>query len=145
MVAEDMLMVVEDDPNDRHVKTQHALVVDGRETKTLDTGLCLVNTALLSHEGLYASAAKPTKKNGSLTTKTKKALVAALGEKTDATLLTLLAEFRILVALDTLLRHNDAEMQDLCRAVRKWARGQKQGTAIPSNLKRKLTTLLSSH
>lgn len=143
MVAEDMLML--EDENDRHAKTQNAVVVDGRETKSLDSVLCLVNTALLSHDGLYASSTKPTKKNGSLTTKTKKALVAALGEKTDGKLLTLLGEFRILVALDTLLHQNDDEMQDLCRAVRKWARGQKQGTTVPANLKRKLTTLLSSH
>lgn len=143
MVAEDMLML--EDENDRHVKTQNAVVVDGRETKSLDSVLCLVNTALLSHDGLYASSTKPTKKNGSLTKKTKKALVAALGEKNDGKLLTLLGEFRILVALDTLLHHNDDEMQGLCQAVRKWARGQKQGTTVPANLKRKLTTLLSSH
>ena len=139
MVSEGMLL----DDGGRHVSTSHAIVVDGRETKSLDTVLCLVNSALLSHEGLYAgscSTKKPTKKNGSLTIKTRKALLQALDESSTLPLLNILSDFHILVALDVLLLPE--ETQDLCRVVQKWARGQKQGTQLPSTLKRKLTLLL---
>lgn len=146
MVSEGMLLV-DEKKTDRHVSTKHAILVDGSETSTLDSVMCLVNTALLSHAGSYAGASgtkKPTKKNGTLTTKTKKALLAAMNSEnsTDGPLLQLLCDFSVLVALDSHVTMQDEDLQDLCRVVQKFARGQKQGATVPTKLKRKLMTLV---
>jgi hypothetical protein len=144
MASEGMLLN-EKKPS-RHVSTKHAILVDGQETSTLDSVLCLVNTALLSHEGLYAgNEKKPTKKNGTLNSKAKKALLAAMEEcssTSDAPLLQLLCDFQVLVALDSHATMKDADIQEICRVVQKFARGQKQGATLSSKLKRKLQTLL---
>lgn len=136
MVSEGMLL----HETGRIVSTQCAVVVDGRETNTIDTVLCLVNTALLSHEGTYAGAfsKKSTKKNGSLTATTKKAILQAIDN--DSALLGLLSDFNVLLGLDPLLLSE--EMLDLCSVLQKWTRGQKQGTQVSADLKRKLKSVL---
>ncbi|VEU35913.1 unnamed protein product [Pseudo-nitzschia multistriata] len=141
------------------VPVRHAVLVDGRETKLLDSVLCLVNTALLSHVGSYSghvtgSSVSVKKINGSLTNKTKKLLLKAL-ESSDANdFLQEICDFNILMALDQLLSQSqvkssnnddhEADMEILCGLVRKWARGQKKGTAIDPKFKRKLQTYLST-
>mmetsp|Transcript_24212 Transcript_24212/g.67066 ORF Transcript_24212/g.67066 Transcript_24212/m.67066 type:complete len:555 (-) Transcript_24212:92-1756(-) len=137
------------------VPTRHAVLVDGRETKLLDSVLCLVNTAVLSHVGSYSGDATSSsiavkKINGSLTNKTKKILLKAL-ESSDANdFLKEICDFNVLLALDQLLAHaskggeHEADMDKLCGLVRKWARGQKKGTAIDSKFKRKIQTYLST-
>jgi hypothetical protein len=145
MASEGMLLLNEKKAPSRHVPTKHAILVDGQETNTLDSVLCLVNTALLSHEGPYAgNEKKPTKKNGTLNAKTKKALLAAMTNSNDddGPLLQLLCDFQVLVALDSHATMKDADMQEMCRVVRKFARGQKQGATLSSKLKRKLQTML---
>jgi hypothetical protein len=142
MVAEDMWDGKE--PG-RFVTTQHEIIVDGKETTQLDSVLCLVNTAMMRHEGSFAGRTVNTvKKNGSLTGKTKKTLLAALDkdESDHCSLLDALRDFNILMALDELLPSEDIE--ELCRLVRKWVRGQKRGTEVGSKLKLVLQSVLNS-
>lgn len=141
MVHEGMI-VVDSSTNQREVPTKHAIFINGKETKTLDSVLCLVNTAMLSHEGVYAgsSATSSVKKNGSLTNKTKKTLLGLLDD--DRLLLQELCDFNTLLALDQLLPTEDSE--SLCESVKKWARGQKQGTQIDPRVKLQLRSVLET-
>lgn len=135
MVAEGMI----DGGGGKQITTQHPVLVDSQETNKLDTVLCLVNTAMLSQQGLYAgSTTNSVKKNGALTTKTKKALLAAMDSNSD--LLNLLSDFNVLLSLESQISSTDLE--DLCRVVKKWARGQKKGTEVASRLKQTLKGLL---
>jgi len=158
MTAEGLLL---DSSSSILVTTRHEVIVDGRETKELDPLLCLVNTALLSHEGMYVLSTKSTikKKTGTLTLKTRKALLKALEEeeesppkksknksaatKDTSSLLSLLCDFSTLLVLDKLMG-DDTKTEELCQCVSKWARGQKKGTQIPATLQRTLQSLLSS-
>jgi hypothetical protein len=118
--------------------------VDGRETTKLESVLCLINTAMLSNVGNYAgkaSASSVKKSNGGLTTKAKKVLLSAL-ENDDKTLMEELCDFTVLMALDQSL--SESEMERLCECVKKWARGQKEGTVVDSKLKLKLKSTLAT-
>lgn len=137
------------------VPMRHAILVDGKETKVLDSVLCLVNTAVLSHVGSYsgdatsASKAAIKKSNGSLTNKTKKLLLQSLDSSNANDFLKEICDFNVLVALDELLAQSkdedhDRDMEILCGLVRKWARGQKKGTVIDPKFRRKLQTYLST-
>eukprot|EP00536_Pseudo-nitzschia_multiseries_P007330 jgi/Psemu1/195418/e_gw1.172.45.1 len=165
MVHEDLFEKVTDidaasaKANPPVVPMRHAVLVDGKETKLLDSVLCLVNTAVLSHVGSYSghatSSSTAVKKiNGSLTNKTKKLLLKSL-ESSDANdFLQEVCDFSVLLALDQLLsqarsktskdNEHEADMEKLCGLVRKWARGQKKGTTIDPKFKRKLQTYLST-
>jgi hypothetical protein len=140
MVHEGMLQDVTE--NNREVTTKHAILINAKESKTLDSVLCLVNTAMLSHEGSYAggSATSSIKKNGSLTNEAKKRLLECLTD--DPKLLQMLCDFNTLVALDQSLSPEDSAT--LCGAVKKWARGQKQGTQLDSNTKLRLRSILET-
>jgi NPL4 family len=130
--------------NPRTVTTKHAVLVDGREMTQLESVLCLINTAMLSHEGSFAgnTATSPVKKsNGSLTNKAKKTLLAALNSD-DRAMFEELCDFNVLMALDQSLSPSD--MDKLCALVKKWARGQKQGTTLDSKLKIQLKSILAS-
>jgi hypothetical protein len=144
------------------VPMRHEILIDGKETKQLDSVLCLVNTAMLSHVGHYSGGSGSKggnsikKSNGSLTNKTKKSLLKALeAGDGDGEFLELLSDFNVLVGLDQLLlsgshntgsgsNDNDNDIKMVCGLVRKWSRGQKQTTKIDSKLKRKLMTYLGS-
>lgn len=128
---------------ERMVTMQHEILVDGKETTTLDSVLCLVNTAMLSHEGAYASSHN-LKKNGSLTKKTKKSLLKAMDkDQTDhCSLLNALSDFNVLLALDQLLPPGDSEA--LCGLARKWVRGQRRGTEVGSKLLLLLKSVLTT-
>lgn len=137
MVAEGLL----DKPKDtRMVTVEHSVLVDGKEVQEFDSVLCLVNTAMLSHEGSFSSSTNPVKKNGSLTNKTRKALLQAIEADNDKALLEKLCDFNLLLALDELLLESDSK--SLCAVVKKWARGQKLGTAVDDKLKIKLKAIL---
>lgn len=165
MVAEDMFVL--DDTTDtdstptsfkkkndcgvvrgRYVTTRHPVIVDGKETQQLDSVLCLVNTALLSHTGMYAGGGgtqgSTKKKNGALTSKTRKAIVKALKDdgSDDGTgrLLAILCDFSVLLALDELLTPQESER--LFQVVQKWARGQKKTAKVDDKLKQRLNQLL---
>lgn len=127
------------------------IIVDGKETTQLDSVLCLINTALLSHEGMYVSHGDKKStvkgKTGTLTLKTKKALLKAIEEvksnSDDSSLFSLLCDFPTLVALDALLA-DDEQTQEICRLVSKWTRGQKRGAQISLKLKKTLKSILIS-
>ena len=126
----------------RFVSTRHAVLVDGKETKELDSVLCLVNTAMLSHVGSYAGpTANSVKKSGGVTNKAKKAILAALDANDDGGLLATLCDLNLLLTLDETLPK--ADMEKLCGLVRKWARGQKRGTELDSKLKLLLRSILA--
>jgi hypothetical protein len=137
-------------PNDRYIPMKRPALVDGKETTLLDSVLCLVNTAMLSHEGTFAgSSAVSTikKKNGTLTNKAKKALRDAItmgnnDNGDDARLLQELCNLNTLLALDQTLNKDDST--ELCQLVRKWARGQKKGTRLSPTLKLHLQSILES-
>lgn len=132
----------------RFGSTKHPIIVDGKETQTLDSVLCLVNTAMLSHQGSFAGAkatsAAVKKSNGRLTTKTRKALLKALDGKDYASLFGILSNFQVLLAIDeSLLQANNVKASEqLVTIVRKWARGQKQGTVLDAKLEKTLRALL---
>jgi hypothetical protein len=142
MVHEGML-VTKKGESKRNASTKHAVLVDGKETKKLDSVLCLINTAMLSHVGAYAgkTPTSSVKKNGALTNKAKKALAGALADD-DHKLLEQLCDFNALLALDQLLPKEASE--ELCQLVRKWSRGQKQGTQVGSKLKMHLKSVLET-
>jgi hypothetical protein len=155
MVAEDLFVPTwtaqsggDNDSNGRYVTTRHPVLVDGKETNQLDSVLCLVNTALLSHEGWYAGSDNSIKRRtGALTNKTRKALLKLLvpaddvpGQPDDPKLMALLCDFGVLLALDELLTSSESEL--LCRSVQKWARGQKTTATISESLKQRLVQVL---
>jgi ribosome-binding protein aMBF1 (putative translation factor) len=144
MVAEDMILANEKKQKDgRYCSTKHAILVDGKETQQLDSVLCLVNTAMLSHEGSFAGnlGGSSVKKNGSLTNKARKAILKAMDDDSqDALVLEILCDFSILLALDDVLDVKDSEK--LCKTVQKWARGQKKGTNLDDGLKLRLKSIL---
>ena len=138
MIAEDLW---DDDKKGRFVSTKHNVIVDGKETKELDSVLCLVNTAVLSHSGSFAGPnTNSVNKSGGITKKVKKNLLAALEANDDNKLLSILCDFNLLLSLEKSL--NDADMKEICDLVRKWARGQKRGTALNDKLKMLLRTIL---
>jgi hypothetical protein len=123
--------------------------VDSKETHELDALLCLVNTAMLSHVGLFSGlegVAHPVKKNKSLTQKAKKRILMAAAAATSENdsqqlLMKELCDFNVLLALDNLLQAD--QTNELCRIVQKWSRGQRRGTMIPPELCRVLQSVLS--
>ena len=127
----------------RFVMTKHAVLVDGKELKELDTVLCLVNTAMLSHAGSFAGpTSNSVKKSGGLTNKVKKVIVSSLDSDDDGKLLEALCDFNLLLALDKTLSSED--MEQLCGLVKKYARGQKRGTHLDERLKLLLRSMLDS-
>ena len=159
MVAEDLLVVGGADDKKRggagrYCTTRNPVLVDGRETRELDSVLCLVNTALLSHEGLYAGASSSSstkKKTGTLTSKARKAILKGLNNvnnnnesssssSSQEQLLETLCDFQILLALDDLL--NASESEQLCQIIRKFARGQKRTTTVDEPLRQRIRRLL---
>ena len=140
MVSEDMIPG-DSKENGRFTTTRHGIVVDGKETTQLDSVLCLVNTAMLSHEGWFAGKAATQKKTGGLTKKARKAISKALGSTSEV--LEELSNFQTLVALYN-EGLSDKECERLCGLVRKRAIGQKKGTALDEDLKQKLKTLIDA-
>ena len=135
----------------RFLSLKDPVVVSGEETTRLDSVLLLVNTAMLSHVGLYSGGedAPPggnVKRNsGALLSKTRKRLLAALqseGSSSSQSSLKELCDFDVLMALDNMVGKED--MEKLCELVKKYARGQKRGTALSSHLKLTLQSVLGS-
>jgi len=151
MVAEGVLPFASSEANkklgERIVMTSDPIVIDGKETQELDSVLCLVNTAMLSHAGRYAGKGKNNslKRGGKgLTAKSKKnilkkiELTGAGGD--DGSLLEELCDFNLLIALDRLLGKSD--INELCKLVTRYTKGQKKGTAVPKQLKLVLKSIL---
>lgn len=147
MAAEDALsppIVDETSQSTRFVDLKDPVVISGEETRRLDSVLLLVNTAMLSHVGLYSGGKDaPTGGNvkrasGALLVKTRKRILAALEQGDGA--LRELCDFDVLLALDSLIGREESEK--ICLIVRKYARGQKKGTVLDGHLKLTLQSVL---
>jgi len=149
MVAENVLsppIVDEKLQSTRFMTLKDPVVVSGEETKRLDSVLLLVNTAMLSHVGLYSGGTNAPiggnvkKTSGALLGKTRKRILAALEKKDGSEVLSELCDFDVLLAIDALIGKEESEK--LCLLVRKYARGQKKGTVINEQLKLTLRSVL---
>eukprot|EP00571_Detonula_confervacea_P001799 CAMPEP_0172315912 /NCGR_PEP_ID=MMETSP1058-20130122/26658_1 /TAXON_ID=83371 /ORGANISM="Detonula confervacea, Strain CCMP 353" /LENGTH=545 /DNA_ID=CAMNT_0013030109 /DNA_START=62 /DNA_END=1696 /DNA_ORIENTATION=- len=147
MTAENVLsppVVDEALQSTRFIKLKDPVVVSGEEIKLLDSVLLIVNTAMLSHVGLYSGGVNAPiggnvkKGSGALLVKTRKRILAALEQGNGA--LNELCDFDTLLALDSLIGREDSEK--LCLLVRKYARGQKKGTMLDAHLKLSLQSVL---
>jgi hypothetical protein len=148
MVAEGILtapVVDETMESTRFLTLKDPVVISGEETKRLDSVLLLVNTAMLSHVGLYSGGEESppggnVKKNsGALLSKKRKRILASLENNDSSQTLKELCDFDVLMALDLMIGRED--MRELCDLVKKYARGQKRGTLLSDALK---LTLMSS-
>jgi len=140
MVAEGKLTVP--DKISRILEAKEAIVIDTKETTSLDSVLCLVNTAMLSHEGSFSgnSGKKSyTKKSGALTANTRKALLTKF-DGNDEDLISLLCNFEVLMALDRLIAQD--KMSELCMLVKKYSRGQRKAAQLSNNLRLVLKNVL---
>jgi hypothetical protein len=127
----------------RFFKTADPVIIDTKETHTVDSVLCLINTALLSHQGKFVKdGSLPVKKGGGgLTPKTKQSLTSILQEdNNDESLLSKLCDFNILIALSKLIEEKD--MDDICKLVTKFSNGQRKGTSVNQHLKHVLISVL---
>ncbi|KAL9179419.1 hypothetical protein ACHAXT_008709 [Thalassiosira profunda] len=147
MVAEGVVAppaVDESRQSTRFLDLKDPVVVSGEETKRLDSVLLLVNTAMLSHVGLYSGGAgapaggNVKRGSGALLVKTRKRILASMNDGSGV--LKELCDFDVLLALDSLLAREDSEK--LCLLVRKYARGQKKGTALDAHLNLALQSVL---
>ena len=146
MVAEGVLALPKNskEPFKRFVKTQESINIDNKETKELDSVLCLVNTAMLSHEGRFSGevGVNSVKKAGGLTAKKKKAILARIEEGNDSGLMGELTDFGVLMALDRSMPKKD--MDSLCAVVAKYSRGHKKGIEVENKLKLLLKNILTT-
>lgn len=140
----------------RFVKTSDPVLVDNKETQNLDSVLCLVNTAMVSHTGKFSGVEglNTVKKNGMLTPKYKRQLLMALNENFDNSLcdkdskssrndseaIRLLSSLNVLLVLDKVLTKN--EIGDLCKVLMKYAKGQRKGATLGNQLKMALKIFL---
>ena len=147
MVAEGVLsspIVDESLQSTRFIDLRDPVVVSAEETKRLDSVLLLVNTAMLSHVGLYSGGENAAvggsvkRSNGALLVKTKKRILSALDQGKGG--LEDLCDFDVLLALDAMISREDSEK--LCSLVKKFARGQKKGTVLGDHLKLTLQSVL---
>jgi hypothetical protein len=121
----------------RFVKTQESIRIDNKETKEFDSALCLVNTAMLSHEGRFSGKADSNSikkvRVGGLTAKKKESLLAQIEDENDSDLVDGLCDFNVMMALDRSLLRED--MSSLCKIVAKYSRGHKKGIEVENKLK----------
>ncbi len=132
MVAEGKLTIP--DESKRHLESKEPVVVDTKETSTLDSVLCLVNTAMLSHEGNFSggSTKSSIKKSGALTLKAKKTILSRIDGDSEK-LVASLCDFNTLMALARSI--GEDEMSELCNLVKKYARGQRKAATPSKQLK----------
>ena len=144
MVAEGVLSIPKNGEFKRFVQTLESISIDNKETKELDSVLCLVNTAMLSHEGRFSGKAgvNSIKKAGGLSAKKKKNILSKLDDGNDGDLVGELCDFNVLMALDRSIKEED--MQSLCKLVSKFAKGQRKGIEMGSHLKILLKNVLAS-
>ena len=129
-----------DQAKGRTVQSNQPVVVNGAETSDFDSVLCLVNTAMLSHDGSFACKQGTVKKNGSLTAKARKRLQSLLNTASDTEILVYLSDFGILLALSDLLSGGDFAV--LSELVKNFQKGRKKTSSIDPDLKKKLATSL---
>jgi hypothetical protein len=148
-------------PPPDQLTTKHPIWVDGGESTSLDTLLCLVNTAVVSHTGWYTKVKRSVKKkNGRLTKAARTKLLAALlqdqdddNNNDDAVALDLLCDFDLLVVLVRMLRQrpgqppptdDDDDGRELCQTVQQFAKGRKRTTKLNPALRQRIADLIQS-
>mmetsp|Transcript_17378 Transcript_17378/g.32959 ORF Transcript_17378/g.32959 Transcript_17378/m.32959 type:complete len:533 (-) Transcript_17378:48-1646(-) len=147
MVAEGVLTLAKESEEGRlkrYVKTQESVIVDNKETKELDSVLCLVNTALLSHQGRFSGSpgVVSVKKGGGLAAKKKKTLLGMIDAGDDSGLVEELCDFSALIALDKCMDNKDMEI--MCNLVNKYSKGQRKSLEIDKSLKLVIQSIVSS-
>ena len=140
MVAEQLLNGENMSEEERYFHCSDPVIVDGQETHEVDSVLCLVNTAMLSHQGKHSGKDSVLAKNGGLTGKAKKKILLALNHDGSEKLLKVLSDFHILCGLDKVLGNND--MDEVTRLVSKYAKGQKKGTSVNQSLRKTLQSVV---
>jgi len=136
MVAEDIFEEESTNDNTQFLKTSVPVIVDGKETNSVDCLLCLVNTGMLSHTGSFSSSSSSGKlsSSGGLTSKIKQKIQSHLKKKGNAketTIIQYLSDFKILFGLSNLL--NEADINELCDII------------LSSKRRRSATVELSKH
>jgi hypothetical protein len=142
-------------PPPDQLTTKHPIWVDGGESTSLDTLLCLVNTAVVSQTGWYTKVKRTVKKNnGRLTKATRTKLLAALlqdNSNDDAVALDLLCDFDLLVVLVRMLRQRPGQLlpedddgRELCQTVQQFAKGRKRTTKLNPALRQRIADLIQS-
>lgn len=147
MVAEGVLTLSEKEGGKemkRYVNTHESVIVDNKETKELDTVLCLVNTALLSHQGRFSgsSGVISVKKGGGLSVKKKKILLEKIDAGDDSGLVEELCDFSALMALDKCMDKKDMEI--ICNLVNKYSKGQRKSLEVDKSLKLVIQNIVAS-
>ena len=117
MVAEDIFDEEATNDSTQFLKASVPVIVDGKETNSVDCLLCLVNTGMLSHIGSFSSPSSSGKlsSSGGLTSKIKQKILSHLMKKGNAketTIIQYLSDFNILFGLSNLL--NEADINELC-------------------------------
>ena len=140
VVAEGKVNIPE--KSSRYLETTEPVVIHTKETTNLDSVLCLVNTAMLSHEGNFSggSTKSSIKKGGALTLKTRKNIIKKMDTSDTESLMASLCDFNILMALDRSL--GKKEMDELCNLVKKYSRGQRKAAKPSNELRLALKNLL---
>jgi len=128
--------------DERYFHSRDPVIVDGQETHEVDSVLCLVNTAMLSHKGNHSGKDNVLSKSGGLTGKAKKRILNALIDSDSEKVFKVLGDFHILCGLDKVLGKTD--MQEIIRLVKKYAKGQKKGTVLTQHLKNILQNVLNT-
>jgi hypothetical protein len=118
--------------------------VDNKETRELDSVLCLVNTALLSHQGRLSGSSNvvSVKKGGGLTAKMKKTILEKIDAGDDSGLISELCDFSALIAMDKCI--GEKEMENICNLVNKFSKGQRKSIEVDSALKLVIRSAVSS-
>ena len=160
MVAEDMFVLGENlgqgnDRSGRYITTRYPVIVDGKETNQLDSVLCLVNVALLSHTGMFTGSAttlsSKKQRDGKISNKTRKAILKAIdaadndaleNNGANSEIFGIINDFNILLAIDEILTEEDSKQ--LCTTLYKWARGQKKSVKLDSQLTKRLRRALDA-
>lgn len=139
MVAEGKVKLP--DKSERYLEPGEPVIVDSKESSQVDSVLCLVNTAMLSHEGRYSGGSPKSsiKKAGTLTTKSKKALLKHVDGDSEKFVKSL-CDFDILMALTKSLK--EEESAELCALVKKYARGQRKAAQPSKQLKLALANII---
>lgn len=139
MIAEGKIKLPEQ--SERHLEPIEPAIVDSKESSQIDSVLCLVNTAMLSHEGRYSggSTKSSIKKGGALTTKSRKVLLKNIDGDSEK-FMEALCDFDILMALTKALKGE--ESSQLCSLVKKYARGQRKAAQPSKELKLALKNIL---
>jgi hypothetical protein len=102
------------------IKTSSPVIVDGKEMRTVDCLLCLVNTGMLSHTGSLSGDGDII---GKLTSKVKQKLRTYLTQGDDSKTIQYLSNFNLLLTLSKVL--TEADFNELCGLITKSTRRTK--------------------